>query len=191
MKDIYWLAGFLEGEGCFSFRRGSPVVSWSGTDRDVILKACKLTGAKLTGPRSNGGWGKKPIYVGVRAGKYAAALMMSLYVLMGERRKEKILEALHAWKIKPQWRRVDDVCNQCGSTERYRNRDRSCAPCARKRYKEWRERNPLGPKVRRSKGPCKHCGSNERHASGKCAPCSRRRCREWYHQKNILRKAVA
>lgn len=52
-KDIYWLAGLLEGEGAFCVRgklsndgsKGAyPVIQVGSTDRDVIMRAAKLMG---------------------------------------------------------------------------------------------------------------------------------------------------
>lgn len=48
-KDIYWLAGLLEGEGCFTVRRyegrqtgGLPVINLWMTDLDVIKRASTI-----------------------------------------------------------------------------------------------------------------------------------------------------
>lgn len=64
-KDIYWLAGLLEGEGCFHLDRirGTPVptIRVKMTDRDVVQKVAAVLriGLKKSGvystrePQSN------------------------------------------------------------------------------------------------------------------------------------------
>jgi hypothetical protein len=46
-EQAAWLAGFLEGEGCFSFQNNgkNPTISASSTDRDVIEKVASMADA--------------------------------------------------------------------------------------------------------------------------------------------------
>ena len=75
LRDLYWLAGWLEGEGSFTFNTGtkpyisnSPRISSVSTDRDVVNRA---------------------------------ATMMTLFVLMGQRRQDDIKHILLQWKAAP------------------------------------------------------------------------------------------
>ena len=45
--EVAWLAGLLEGEGCFHLRKEDdrPLIKLNMTDRDVIERAARLMGA--------------------------------------------------------------------------------------------------------------------------------------------------
>jgi len=103
MKDLYWLAGLLEGEGCFCWSAGRdryryPRISLSMTDQDVIVRAQSFFGTcKSTGYTPSA---RKPYYTIQITGSRAAGWMMTLYSLMGKRRKARIKEILLLWKSK-------------------------------------------------------------------------------------------
>lgn len=98
LSDIYWLAGYLEGEGCFSHlkERRFPRISLATTDYDVIDRVALLLDVGISfqkkRPLQN-----KPIYRLQLAGRRAVGWMMTLYPLMGKRRKQKILDLLRDW----------------------------------------------------------------------------------------------
>jgi hypothetical protein len=104
-KDIHWLAGLLEGEGCFQYRRYKskiskqlwyPQIKVEMTDLDPIAKAAKLLGNKVNrGKLLPSG---KRCYLAQVMGRRAIEWMMTLYSLMGERRRAKIKEIITAWK---------------------------------------------------------------------------------------------
>ena len=103
IKDIYWLAGLLEGEGCFAVNNSAyycPQITLKMTDRDVVEKAHRLLRAtsKVNEERRYAER-NKPIYWFRVMGSLAASWMMTLYPLMGERRQEKIREVLEVWKL--------------------------------------------------------------------------------------------
>lgn len=111
IKDIYWAAGFLEGEGCFHIRNRAsgtrqPTLSAASTDPDTIARIVGLLGTTITGPTDNshglGGNKSKPIYSTILTGRRAIGWMMTLYSLLGGRRKAKILEILTIWRNQPQ-----------------------------------------------------------------------------------------
>jgi hypothetical protein len=104
MKDLYWMSGLVEGEGCFRRAKdlgkgrasGNVQLQIAMTDRDVIERAGRLLRTRVyeydkAPPR-------KRIYSVVVSGPRAAGWMMTLYSLMGERRKAKIVECLAAWR---------------------------------------------------------------------------------------------
>ena len=100
-KDIYWLAGLLEGEGYFGLRRQCDlVIELTMTDRDVVERFHRILdfGARdermLPSSKIAYGWS-------LTNQRHAAGLMMMLYPLMGERRQAKIRECLAAWREKP------------------------------------------------------------------------------------------
>jgi|SRR5712664_1231726 len=91
--DLHWLAGLLEGEGCFGFD-GSHYVRLKMADEDVVRRAAGLMGGRAVMERSR----KDPRhqlmwYVGVYGGR-ARLLMEKLLPLMGARRAAKIRAVL-------------------------------------------------------------------------------------------------
>lgn len=99
-KDIAWLAGLLEGEGCFRYRT-TPMIQFAMTDKDVVGLAAGLLGAKSVRFRKQQAAHWKPQYEVSIHGQRAAEWMMTLYPLMGERRQAKIREILAAWRLAP------------------------------------------------------------------------------------------
>lgn len=99
-KDIVWLAGLLEGEGCFSPGSHNPAhcrIQLNMTDEDVVVRASKIMGLVIHRyqPRPPG---RKPTFVIYANGDRAVGWMMTLYGLMGQRRQAKIKECLLAWQ---------------------------------------------------------------------------------------------
>ncbi len=102
-KTLYWLAGYLEGEG--SFMKGSPstpnqpIIIVSSTDEDVIRKVAEIFGRsyqKISNYRAlERGW-KQAYVVRLRVTK-AVELMKVLLPLMGERRRYQIQKALNSY----------------------------------------------------------------------------------------------
>lgn len=105
-EDIYWLAGLLEGEGCFGAhtKTKTPRIRLNMTDLDVVERAHKLLGAtckisRVDRSKQNPNW--KDTYNFTVPGRRAAGWMMTLYSLMGERRQAKIREVLFEWQDHP------------------------------------------------------------------------------------------
>ena len=96
VREIERLAGLLEGEGHFRWDR-RPEISVQMNDRDVIEWAGKVLGAKrVLGPYRYGK--RSPNYIVKVYGVLAAGWMMTLYSLLGLRRKAQIRKALARWK---------------------------------------------------------------------------------------------
>ena len=107
MTHIAWLAGLLEGEGCFSEQRSqaarpTPLVQLVMTDEDTVGQAAQTIGHILGKPAhrvrayplSSG----KRKYVLSLAGLDAAKTMMTILPWMGIRRKQKIATVLRLWE---------------------------------------------------------------------------------------------
>jgi hypothetical protein len=95
--QIAWLAGLLEGEGCFSLanKGGHSInIQLSTTDRDTVERAASIMRTRLhqgrTLPSGKTVW---RCYV---AGAAAAALMRRLLPFMGSRRTSRIQWLLNA-----------------------------------------------------------------------------------------------
>lgn len=100
--DIYWIAGMLEGEGCFSIvtNRRLPRIDFVSTDFDITMRVSDLMGSPMRGRNRKPGesFGRKPVFVTQLGGKRAAGWMMTIYHLMGNRRRARIREILKIWR---------------------------------------------------------------------------------------------
>lgn len=117
IKEISWLAGLLEGEGCFSPANGTVTISVGLADLDVMQRVCALFGnSTLYKPKRRSPKHKQLYYTSIH-GKRAAAWMMTLYSLLGSRRRAKIVEGLKLWLPKKAVRN-DGLCPRCGVSQR-------------------------------------------------------------------------
>ena len=94
-ENIAWLAGLIEGEGCFYVqpnKHGSSIIKVSMTDEDVILKARKISGCgKVHGP-SNHIPGNKPVWTWtVAKASHVFALSFAIFPFLCKRRSEKLI----------------------------------------------------------------------------------------------------
>ena len=92
-NELYWLAGLLEGEGCFGLYKGRrhktpvPFVVVKMTDRDIIEKVSRIFNAKVfERPKLP----YKAMWETEVRGKLALSWMQKLKPLMGMRRQERI-----------------------------------------------------------------------------------------------------
>lgn len=99
-KQLYWLAGLLEGEGSFGCYKSShqydyhvPTIQLVMTDGDVMLKASSYMGTNSHKQKVPARGIKHP-YKTSLSGEAAARLMIVLYPLMGDRRQSQIVNAL-------------------------------------------------------------------------------------------------
>ena len=107
MKSIEWLAGLLEGEGCFSsMPSGSsglyttPVVQVAMTDKDVIANAHEVfehIGGRGINTRERQLPSGKTCYHLSVTGLPAVRIMCSVLPYMGNRREEAILGVIAEW----------------------------------------------------------------------------------------------
>lgn len=98
-RDVYWLAGLIEGEGSFSLTRGYPRVSVAMTDRDVIVHVCLLLCLPILGPYNQNYPNAKQVYRCQVTGRRAVGIMLTLYQFMSERRQASIRRCIAAWKL--------------------------------------------------------------------------------------------
>ena len=100
-RNIRWLAGILEGEGSFSMsKRSNPCIQMGTNDKDVALRAAAILGVPYsTHAHELRSPGSYSCNYRLRAGSnLAIQWMMTLYSLMGNRRRAKIRELLDYWK---------------------------------------------------------------------------------------------
>ncbi|HEY4761339.1 MAG TPA: hypothetical protein VIH42_12220 [Thermoguttaceae bacterium] len=101
ITDIYWLAGFMDGEACFSMWGKTPSITIAQKEMWPLEKVHKLVGGKFY-KFKNWGTNKETFYNSLHIhGKRAIGLMMTLYSLLSPRRQEKIEEIIAKWKLIP------------------------------------------------------------------------------------------
>ena len=100
LKDIYWIAGILEGEGSFGKNNTTVYITLGMTDKDVVDKFHTLVKFGSRNEFRHNEPNRKVLYRWTGAGRDAAALMMTIYTLMGTRRQARILEHPTFWKSK-------------------------------------------------------------------------------------------
>ena len=102
---IGFIAGYLEGEGCFQIQRArgcpEPRIIITTTDYDVAAHvAWVLNRTKPLGPYKPTGMGKKWAWHIQCRGSRAVGWMMTCYPFLSGRRRGKIRSILSAWKGK-------------------------------------------------------------------------------------------
>lgn len=98
--QIAWVAGLLEGEASFFMSGRSITITIRMTDRDVIDRVANLFGGRVYGPvdRRYLDKGHQPIWQTQVKGPKAAAWMMTIYRLLGRRRRSQVALALRRWR---------------------------------------------------------------------------------------------
>ncbi len=137
LNDLYWLAGLLEGEGCFCYY-ASPGIQLVMTDRDVVERAAALLDRHVRGPYQQPG-NRKATYHTDLWGENAIGWMKKLKPLMGARRTSKIEEILSRWGNAPgrAHKSGTGLTPQCEHPEREHYAFGLCRSCYRKdKYKQ-------------------------------------------------------
>ena len=102
-KDLYWAAGFLEGEGSFIHSSNGISIKANQVQREPLERMQKITGIgeihKYSRKKQNPN--AQDIHMWGLYGDVAAGWMMTLFPLMSPRRQEQIKEALSFWKSLP------------------------------------------------------------------------------------------
>lgn len=147
IKDIHWTAGFVEGEGTFYAQPrknggGMPVVCAGQNEKEPLEKLQRLYGGYLYSCKQYGN--QKEHWLYRLNGGAAAGLAMTLYTLMGQRRRGQIREMLRKWHLvqdSGQWRRDLTHCkrgHEFTKVNTYRTPagHRSCRICRRTQNRE-------------------------------------------------------
>ena len=146
--DLHWLAGLLEGEGCFSVSKSSRKRTGIRTmlsmkDEDVVRRAHALFGY------GNVRQGKDGMWWWDTSGWRSGALMLMLYPYLGERRQKRIAELLRGWMGQGERGHHYRDSTHCKrghlfseENTRYRKdgKGRSCRACERSHYEERKRR---------------------------------------------------
>jgi hypothetical protein len=149
IREVVWLAGLLEGEGSFGLRKTGKYqtlnIQLGMTDLDVVEKAAKILGTEVRGPYGPYGTNKLPWYSVSVNGWRAVSWMMTLWSLMGSRRKKKIEALLTKWRSYPSRpRRPASDPNlpiNCPHTDHESYSRGLCRPCYMREYHRKRKSN--------------------------------------------------
>lgn len=99
--DLMWLAGLLEGEGCFTISKDGtyayPIISVKMCDQDIVLRAARQLGASGTTRQEPRREGWNVTYSAKIGGHDAEVWMRMLRPFMGRRRAAAIDGALSAY----------------------------------------------------------------------------------------------
>jgi hypothetical protein len=141
VKDIYWLAGILEGEACFHSTGRSlccPAITINMVDEDTIAKVGKIFNRQPYTSNRNMKYGWKLLHCISVSSDEAAGWMFTIYSLMSKRRKEQIREVLSKWKTIEAKDRVNFPCGHPRNESNfiYTGRYTKCAICNRLRAKK-------------------------------------------------------
>lgn len=133
VRDIAWLAGLLEGEGCFFIakRHTNARVVLGMTDADIVQRAAAMVGNPAVYTRRQQNPKHKTQYWWVLHGHRAIGLMFTIYSFMGERRKAKIRECVAVWREKPLKQKPSGtgIITNCKHVTRVHYAHGICRPC--------------------------------------------------------------
>lgn len=109
--DLYWAAGFLEGEGCFQGAgRGQLSIEAAQVQKEPLLRLLRLFGGTIGTYRRKLPW--RTINKWKVHGTRAAGIMLTLFSLMSPWRKRQIKVALGKWYRKPVSNMLKTACNK-------------------------------------------------------------------------------
>jgi hypothetical protein len=153
--DIHWLAGFFDGEACFTIRKGVPVISVAQKDRWPLDKVKSLVGGAIYRNMGSGckkrGIEPKLINAIHITGKRAASVMMTVYSLLSPRRQEKIASIIEVWKNIPKRGETNRSKTHCKHGHEYTHENtylkkgggRECKTCQKVWNAEYIQRKAL------------------------------------------------
>jgi len=145
IEDIYWIAGFLEGEGSFMRCGGTITVQAAQVQKDPIDKLVDLCQGRVgyyerDNPKHNNYY-RWAIY-----GEAAELVMKAIYPIMSSKRKAKIGELLSWYATRPGRNFVKSGRKMCrkqlhewteANTFIHSNGGRTCRPCNRASKNAW------------------------------------------------------
>lgn len=109
--DLYWAAGFMEGEGSFMNQRSNMALSAVQVQREPLERLLRLFGGSICRCAKRA-TGNSDYHKWQITGSRAAGLAMTLFALMSPRRKDQIEAAITKWKNAPLENGKKTVCAQ-------------------------------------------------------------------------------
>lgn len=97
LKDIYWAAGFIDGEGWI--RRPATIMGATQRDPELLYRLQKLFGGRVyVRPHQHTSFGDNAMWEWYVCGPTARGLMMTLFPLFSAKRKEQVKDSLTRWR---------------------------------------------------------------------------------------------
>ena len=99
-EALWWIAGFLEGEGSFIIRPNRPtaIVGTGQVQREPLERLRQYLGGWINPNRHKSTARAKPYWNWTLSGAQAAGLCMTIYRLMSPRRQEQIRKVMAQWR---------------------------------------------------------------------------------------------
>jgi hypothetical protein len=142
--ELFWVAGFIEGEGCFSGYRGAGRIIVSQKNREPLDRLQKSFGGNMYW-NPNGKIWQWAVY-----GPVSVGLMMTIYPVLSRRRQQQAAAAIAAWRARPLWNRRRSACEKGhplseANTYRWEKRvsTRGCRVCRNDNVRRWRSRKKV------------------------------------------------
>lgn len=209
IQDLYWAAGFLEGEGCFTLSRAACQVTAAQVQREPLERLERLFGGSIGRYHSpsNQESNHRPYHVWRLYGVQARGLIMTLYVLMSPKRQAAILRQLDKWKsFVPSHRSLPLACPQGHAYTpeniyTYPDGRHGCKTCARVASKRYQDKRQLASEelrgfINRQPPLATHCKKGheftpdnvyQTRKGRECRICLRAGKHEWYVKKRAAR----
>jgi len=125
VKDIYWAAGFLEGEGSFSGHYWNTAVLACQMQREPLDRLKKLFGGAIKVNKTPSGFSRKHAHYWSLNGPRGRGLMMTIYSVMSPNRKAQIKKVLDKWRACAPQNRYKKYCIHGHEFTRANTRPRS------------------------------------------------------------------
>ena len=140
-NELHWVAGFLEGEGSFTYH-GTPSVTAAQVQKEPLDRIHGIFGGKMW-QRTPSGFSTRPIWIWKASARSSIQIMMTLYTLMSPKRQEEIRRALDNWKSARLLKEPgSDKCAKghdiTGNNVIYRGKYKRCRACRNETRKKWR-----------------------------------------------------
>ena len=144
IKELYWAAGFLEGEGAFHWRKAPHnqfSISANQNDPESLFRLKQHWGGAIYGPLKSKNPRAQLFFAWRLGGPAVASLAMMIYPLMTRRRQEKIAECLTEWRKVEHGPRYKTMCKRGHDLNDSRltvQGSRDCRQCSRLRNRKYR-----------------------------------------------------
>ena len=103
LKDIYWAAGFIDGEGWFANQKCMASMRAKQNSPELLYRLQKIFGGNVDPAYTvkSGRYKGKKIAAYYLGTEKAAGALMTLYPIMSTKRQAEIRKVLQVWKSKP------------------------------------------------------------------------------------------
>lgn len=146
LKELYWAAGFIEGEGSFAAAGKNlnvPVIQAAQVNPEPLYRMKGIFGGSVNGPYRNKNPKSSPYFRWIAGSQLGASVMMTLWPLLSERRREQITQVLVIWRGAAIDNKQKTHCingHEYSKVNTYsiNGRWRDCRACAEVRRAKWR-----------------------------------------------------